>query len=170
MTEQPRTLNLNDWPLPDPYLAAVGRITLLWERLQQLLSLANANLTGFGNLGDQRVDTVFSRGPFTERLALLEDLCAAILPAHPGLASYRGTADMLREADALRRQYLEGALAPSPADGRVEMAVDVNGKRQTREVSVAELAQAAIVIDAAQHALYKLVMAMSKPSATWHSD
>ena len=170
MTEQPRTLDLDDWPLPDNYLAAVGRIALLGERLQQLLSLANANLAGFNSLGDARVDTVFTRGSFAQRLALLEDLCQTLLPQHPGLADYHTVVEELRGAETQRNEYLQGAMAPNPADGTVEMAVTTGDAHSSRPVSLAELQQVAVGIDAAQHALYKLVMAMSKPSSTWHSD
>lgn len=166
-------LDFSGWPLPDEYLAEVGRITLLWARLEKLLETAVANLAGFNNLSDPRVYIVFTHPGFSQNLALLKELCKHLAPSNPGMRDYQLVIDQLTAAEVSRDRFTSGALGTNQGDGRVEMTVAAESNRFdmiTVDVSIADLQQVAVAIDAAQHALYKLVMTLEKPASVWVSD
>ncbi len=166
-------LDLSGWPLPDEYLAEIGRITLLWARLEKLLATAVANLAGFGNLADPRIYIVFTRPDFQHNLGLLQELCDHLAPRNPRMQDYPQVIALLAAAALSRARYTGGGLATNPGDGRVELDVARAGDRfnlTTVPVAVTDLQQVAVEIDAAQHALYKLVMTLEQPAAVWVSD
>jgi hypothetical protein len=166
MTRDLTTLNIDGWPLPNDYLVEVGRIALMWARLETLVMNSVANFSGLENLADPRNFIVYSRPNFGENIQLLEALCDHLLPTNPNLHGYQQVLDQLRDAQGAMALYTRGGMNPNPGTGAVEMDLPdpaSPGRTLSRQVQIADLRRAMMVIDEAQHALYKLLTAIERP-------
>ena len=166
MTRDIKHLDIDGWPLPNDYLVEVGRIALLWARLEKFVSNAVANFVGFENLADPKAYIVFTSPSFERNLELLEKLCALLSPTTPNLVGYETVLRDLRAAREAANLYIKGGMTPNPGDGSVEIdfsdPLDPSAAT-VKTVTIADLRDAIMCIDEAQHALYKLVIAIERP-------
>jgi hypothetical protein len=159
-------MDLSGWPLPDDYLAELGRIALLWGRLENLLRNVIANLSGLENLTDPRFYVVFNQPTFEENTELLNKLCEQLLPGAPNLKRYPQIIDQLKLAKRQRDLYLGGGMSPNPGNGDIEMdVINVLGQVEevSRKIEIADLKRVIMQIDDVQHALYNLVVGLERP-------
>lgn len=160
------TLNLKDWPAPEAYLVEVGRIALVWRRLETFVCNSVANLAGLENLEDPKMYSVFADRNFQENLALLERLCQQQLPQMPNLSSYQSVLEKLSRAELDKNYYMNGSMRSDQIEGGVEMTVwadELTGKTTSVPVRLSELKKVVLSLDDAQHELYKLVCALDRP-------
>jgi|SRR5690606_4122235 len=160
------TIDLSGWPLPDAYLIEVGRLALMWSRLENLLRNTVANLAGLENLSDPRLFTVFKFSDFERDVQLLEQLCAQQAANAPNLKRYPALAAELRAARQAYALYIHGGMTPNPGDGEIEMDMpraDHPKRTETRRISVVDIRRAVLLIDETQHSLYNMVAALERP-------
>ena len=56
-------LNFDDWPVPNDYLVEIGRLALLWARLETYIGTTIAVLAGHGDLTDARAYIQLAANP-----------------------------------------------------------------------------------------------------------
>lgn len=160
-------LDLGDWPIDESYLVEIGRIAVLWSKLENFVKNSAANFAGLDNLENTKMYVVFSSNSFCENVELIEKLCALQLPATPNIKNYAQVINALYQAEVLKNRYLKGLLRPNQVDNSVELIFD--DEQCPGEVSIvscdkSSLNEAALEIDKAQFDLYKLVCALERPS------
>ncbi|MET0379085.1 MAG: hypothetical protein ABW049_08855 [Spongiibacteraceae bacterium] len=159
-------LDLEGWPLPDDYLIEVGRLALVWGRLENLLRNVVANLAGLENLSDPRLFLVFNHPDFEHNVELLRQLCKQLAPGTPNLKHYPELVAQLLAVKKIRDTYLNGAMSPNPGNGEIEMDVPAEHNPAeiiTRKVQVVDLRCAMMAIDDVQHEVYNLVVGLERP-------
>ena len=162
-----KTYSFGDWPLPEPYLQELGRLGLLWARLETFVCNSVANLAGVQNLEEPRWYVIFTSRSFDENLQLLARLCEQQLEALPNLAPYPDVVAGLKQAQTAKVFYLNGSMRPSAYGDAVEISRVVNeltGELVHEIVQVSDISKAVLMVDQAQHDLYKLICAMERPS------
>ena len=121
--EQVLGLNFTDWPLPERYLAELGRLSALWSSLERQLDICLGKVAGFDHLSDPRPFILFRHSSFPQKLDSLAALCEQCVSQSPSLAGYPATIGRLRSAQALRNRFAHNGMSVNPKTGRVEMGV-----------------------------------------------
>jgi hypothetical protein len=158
-------LNFDDWPVPNDYLVEIGRLALLWARLETYVGTTIAVLAGHGDLTDARAYILFTHHSFEQNLQLLAKLCAQLVAGTPNLKAYPQVIEKLEAAKQERDRLINGSMAPNPGNGEIEMEViAVKEKLTTRcqKVELADFKRAVLLLDDAQHSLYELIIAVER--------
>ena len=115
-------LEFGDWPIPDVWLAEVGRIAVLWSSLEGHLDICLGKLAGFDDVGDFRPFIFLQHSSFPQKLNALSALCVALSPPFPGLRDYKSVVAQLKGAQAGRNRFVHGGLVLNEETGQVELA------------------------------------------------
>jgi hypothetical protein len=161
------TLNFGDWPVDERYLVELGRMAIVWGKLEVFVQNSVANFAGLENLEDNKLYTVFSANSYDDNVALIEKLCALQLSAEPNIKNYPQVLEQLKRSQQLKLRFLNGSIRPNPANNDVEIIVADDAEVATLKVetiTVTDLKKAVLAIDQAQYELYKLVCALERPS------
>jgi len=153
-------LNFTDWPLPESYLAELGRLSALWSILEGQLDICLGKVAGFEQLSDPRPFILLKHSSFPQKLDALAALCEQLAPKSPSLTGYAATIGRLRSAQALRNRFAHNGMALNPDTQHVEMAVgSARGKLKTRveEVTLSDIRRASMEVHCAMLDLHALV-------------
>ena len=160
-------LNFGDWPVDERYLVELGRIAIVWGKLEAFVQNSVANFAGLENLEDRKLYTVFSANSFDDNVALIERLCALQLSTEPNIKNYPQVLEQLKQSQRLKLRFLNGSIRPNPVNDEVEVLVADEAEvatLNTETITVTDLKKAVLAIDQAQFELYKLVCALERPS------
>lgn len=152
-------LNLDGWPLPDPYLVELGRVAALWSTLEGILNLCISKLAGF-DINDPKAFILVTHSSFPQRLDIFSALCEQLVEEFPNLNGYEVVIQKLKKAQKLRNDYMHYGMAVNPESGDVEMAkATARGTLKTDrlKVAVSDIRRAIVTIHEGQLAIYKLV-------------
>lgn len=159
--DQLAKLNFEGWPLPETYLAELGRVAALWATLESFLNMCIGKLAGFNDLSDSKPFILVTHSSFPQRLDMLAALCEQLVRDFPNLKDYPSVVQQLRQAQKLRNDYMYYGMALNEESGQVQMAKGTARgivKVGVEAVSIADIRRASIVIHEANLALYKLVL------------
>lgn len=154
-------LDLAGWPLPDDYLAELGRVTALWATLESFLNVCLGKLAGFDDPFDPRPFILVNHMSIPQKLDVLGALCEQLSPQFESLRDYRPVVSSLRAAQRARNTFLHNGLVRDEETGEVHMAeASARGALKTKvaPVSLADIRRASVEIHLAHLALYKLVL------------
>lgn len=158
-------LNFDGWPVPDEYLVEIGRLALLWARLETYLATTIAVLAGHGDPTDARAYVLFNHHSFEQNLQLLAKLCSHLVYSTPNLKAYPDVIAKLGVAKQERDRLINGSMAPNPGNGAIEMeviAVEDKLTNSCQQVELADFKRAVLLLDDAQHSLYELIIAVER--------
>jgi hypothetical protein len=164
--EEITSLDFSGLPIPDEFLTEIGRITILWARLESLLNICLGKLAGFDEPVDYRAFILITHTSFPQRLDSFSALCEQLHPQYPELADYKKVVSEIKAAQAIRNKFMHHTLSYNPESGLTQMAVgSARGtlKANVEVVSIEDIKRASIQIDEAHRALYKLVLRRDLP-------
>lgn len=159
-------MDLADWPLPDNWLAELGRIATLWGCLEALLNHVLGKLAKFDDLGDPTPFIIFSHASFPQRLDIFAALCDQLVQNFPHLGNYPSVVTALRTAQTSRNRFMHHPITFDPDSGQFKMAQgSARGKLKTKveQISIIDLRRAIIDINEAHRVLYTLVFKREIP-------
>lgn len=159
-------LDLSGWPLPEECLTEIGRVAALWACLESFLNICLGKLAGFNDLDDPKPFILLTHASFPQRVDMLGALCEHLATEHSQLSDYKTVVSRLRAAQAVRNQYMHHGLSYDRETRQLKMAtISARGKLKTavQTISLEDIKRAAIEIDAASRALYKLVLRRDVP-------
>jgi hypothetical protein len=164
-----KKLDFGAWPLPDAYLIEIGRVAALWATLESFLNICLGKLAGFDDANDPKPFILVYHSSFPQKLDMFGSLCEHLLPNYPDLADYSSVVGALRSAQKLRNAFLHHGLVADPQTGKVQMAKgSARGTLsfKVQNISLEDIRRAAVAINEAHRALYKLVFKREIP-APW---
>jgi hypothetical protein len=166
--DQLAKLNFSGWPLRDDYVMEVGRVALLWAGLENFLMTCIGKLAGLNKPLDERAYILLAHSTFPQRLDNFAALCALLKDEFPQLGDYEDVVSLLKTAQKARNRFVHNGAFFDEDTGSFHMAVgSARGNIKTRvdQVSVEDVKRACVQIDAANRALYKLVLKRDLPPA-----
>ena len=100
--DQVLKLDFENWPLPNAYLAELGRLAAMWSSLEGQLDLYLGKIAGFDDLSDPRAFILLKHSAFPQKLDSLAALCDHLAQQYPNLAEYASTIGRLKSAQRPR--------------------------------------------------------------------
>ncbi len=159
--EEVAQLNFTDWPVPDRFLTEIGRVTTVWASLESLLNLCIGKLAGFNEPDDPTPYVLVAHSSFPQRVDILATLCEQLIATSPALQDYKTVVSKLKTAQKARNCYSHNTVNYDEESDSLNMPVgSARGKLKvsTEQVSLEDIKRAAIEIEEANRALYKLVL------------
>jgi hypothetical protein len=164
--EQVLSLSFTDWPLPEAYLAELGRLSALWSIREAQLDICLGKVAGFDDVSDPRPFILLKHSSFPQKLDSLAALCEQLAPRLPNLAGHAAMLGRLRSAQTLRNRFAHNGMSMNSSTGRVEMTVgSARGKLKTRveAVTIADIRRASMEVHCAMLDLHALVTGKAYP-------
>jgi hypothetical protein len=132
--------------IPEPYLLAIGRVTVAWGILESAVDLAIGRLLGLGTF-DPRSAIVTAHMTWPLKMDVLEALARALARDHPYLAEFGAAKLLLKKAQEGRNLVVHGHWAEQ--DGKVyRLRATARGRLRTNltpvELTVIDAARADI--------------------------
>ena len=152
------------WPLPEPWLLEIGRMTLLWATLEASVNLYIAKLLGFNDQFDARPAIATAHANFKQRQDILSTLCEQLHDQYPVLEDYERVVKMIDAASKSRNKFVHGSLTLDPDTQQVNLArLAARGKLQVtvEAVRLNDIRQVSKKIHSANLALHNLVTGTS---------
>jgi hypothetical protein len=150
--------------IPEPYLIAMGKVTVAWGVLESVVDLAITRLAGFGTF-DPRSAIMTAHMAWPQKMNVLESLAAALASEHPGLANFDAAKQPLKRAQEGRNQIAHGHWAVQ--DGKVyRLRATARGKLRA-DITPVTLSQIDAVlsdISRAGRVVLKVVFDAERPS------
>lgn len=165
-------LDLADWPLPEEFLAGLGRIASLWAALDFYLNVCIGKLAGFASREDSTPFILTAHASFPQKLDMLGALCERHSDQEARLKQCNEVVAALRTAQSERNRYLHNCIHWNPEDGRFVMGVgSARGKLKVGadEIDLVDLRRVAVLIDDALAKLHHLVSGRDKRPG-WEKD
>ncbi|TNE61560.1 MAG: hypothetical protein EP335_15480 [Alphaproteobacteria bacterium] len=153
--------DFDQWPLPTEVLAEIGRVTAAWNVLESQLVLFLGKLAGFDQLFDPKPVILFNHTSFPQKLDMLGALCEDLMESYPRLQGYKATIALIKEAQSERNKIVHNMIASSRDKGGYHLLkASARGKLKTEiePITVHDIRNIALKIDAAATNLYKLVL------------
>ena len=152
-------LDFTGWPLPDKYLIPLGRITALWNSLEDLLNTSLNKLSGDNNFSHPVIYSLITHSSFPQRLDSLSSLCDLLKNEHKHLEKHRDVVRIIKNAQSKRNKFTHNGIILNEK-GELEMlTVSARGKlkMEVKPISLVELDRAAMSIHEAVLALHELI-------------
>jgi hypothetical protein len=164
-------LVMSDQPLPDkfevqddipePYLAAIGKVVVNWCNVEEVVDLAIAKLAAF-NVNDPRGVIVTAHMSWPQKMDVFEALVDALKTDHPDLAvRFEAAKPLLTKAQKGRNRMLHGQWGFNEKVGGVyKLRVSARGKLKyaIEPVSLDDIKTIALEIGAAGLAGLKVII------------
>jgi hypothetical protein len=93
--------------IPQDILVGIGNVIVTWGRLEHIVDLMIAKLSGF-ELFDQRGAIVTAHMTWPLKMDILESLVTAFVPDHPHLKGYDAIKTLLKKAQEGRNKIAHG--------------------------------------------------------------
>lgn len=156
MTDQPspETFVIS---VPEPYLTAIGKVTVVWGVLESVVDLSIWRLAGFKQT-DHRSAIVTAHMTWPLKMDIIEALAVAVTPDYPRFAGFSAIKPLLKKAQEGRNRTAHGQWAYQ--DGQVYKArATARGRLRVGivPITLAEIEEVVIDIGRAGRALLKLV-------------
>lgn len=148
------------WPLPDAYLAELGRLAAMWSTLESSLDVYLAKLAGFDDRTDPRAFILLKHSSFQQKLDAFGALCEQLRTSYAQLKLYPETISLIKRAQAGRNRYIHNSYSQNPDSGAIELAVgSARGKLKAdiHKVRVVDIRRVALEIRDALRSLHTLV-------------
>jgi hypothetical protein len=159
-------LEFQDWPLPEPWLAEIGRVAVLWSTLEAHLDVCLSKLAGFDAVGDFRPFVLLRHSSFPQKLDVLSALCAAMSPQFQALRAHKTVLAQLKTAQSGRNRFVHGGLTLNESTGEVELAHGTaRGEIKTgvQPIELSDVKRASADIHLAMLALHEMVTGQKYP-------
>lgn len=154
------------WPLPEPYLVELGRISTLFVGLETGVEIAISKLMGYEELLDWRSVIVTAHANMKQRIDILETLCHEFSDEYRNLDKYSEVIKKIRKAQVGRNRYLHNALSYAKEDNTVELlSVSARGtlNPQVEQISIKDLLAVSAIIHEATVDLQELITSVKHP-------
>jgi hypothetical protein len=144
--------------LPEPYLIAIGRVTVQWGALEAIVDLALRKLLAF-DLYDSRAEMLTAHMTWPLKMDILGSLVDAYRDEHPHLEQFDQVSSLLKSAQKGRNKvahakwdYTDGAahILRATARGKLKTSID--------KITVDDLNHIVDEIGAAGAALLKMIL------------
>jgi hypothetical protein len=129
MTDQPYPEKFKEQNnIPEPYLAAIGRVAVNWCYLESLMELAIGKLAAF-DLNDPRGVILTAHMTWPQKMDVLEALVHALETDYPHLTNkFEATKPLLTQAQKGRNRIVHGQWGDHPEKGIVKVRYSARGK------------------------------------------
>jgi hypothetical protein len=146
--------------IPEPYLVAIGRVTVNWCYLESVAELTIVKLAAF-DLNDPRgvILTVHMNWP--QKMDVLEALVHTLEGDHPHLTKkFETSKPLLTQAQKGRNRIVHGQWGNNPEKGMVKVRLSARGKLKfgIEPVSLEEIKSISLDIGNASLSLLKMVL------------
>jgi hypothetical protein len=106
MTDQPYPDEMTI-TLPEPYLTAIGKVTVAWGHLESIVAMGLAKFTGYTDF-DWRSATITAHMPWPQKMDAMETLINELTPENPHLAKFPEVKTLLKKAQEGRNRVSHG--------------------------------------------------------------
>ena len=144
--------------IPDEFLLAMGKVTVVWGVLESIIDISLYKLGGFGNV-DARGAIMTAHMPFPQKMDVLEALSKHLAPDYPHLAQFSSVKPLLKKAQEGRNRiahgnwgYENGVVSRGRATARGQLKISVE------PITIAEIEAILLDIHKAGIAVIDLVL------------
>lgn len=93
--------------LPEPYLTAIGKVSVAWGNIEMIVDMAIAKFAGYNGF-DWRAGTLTAHMTWPLKMDVMETLITELTPEYPHLASFSEIKPLLKKAQDGRNRVSHG--------------------------------------------------------------
>jgi len=150
----------NNRPIPDEYMVELGRVSVLYGVLENVVNIAISKLAGYSGVYDYRSAIMLAHSNFHQRVDILTTLFEQSVSEHPHLKGYEEVIRLIKKAQKGRNKFIHSSLGCDPDNGNVQLSsMSARGSLKTKVVTVyiKELIEVSAVIHEATCALHTVI-------------
>jgi len=160
-------LAFGSWPVPEVYLAEIGRVGVVWRSLEAFVNICLAKLAGL-DIEDPKGLILFEHLSLPQKLDLPGALGEQLAPDYPNLENLSDAISKIKSAQKLRNEFMHKTVSYDEKEKALKMAVGSAREKlkvEVRTVALTEIKRATVEISEAMRALYKVVLMRDVPPA-----
>jgi hypothetical protein len=99
-----------DWPVPDEVMLEIGRISVQWNSLENLLTICIGKLAGFDVQKEPASFVMVNHSSFPQKIDIFSSLCELLCEDYPKLKDYKEAVSAIKIAQKRRNKYIHNTI------------------------------------------------------------